>query len=501
MKQYDAVIIGAGLGGLLTGLYLAKEGWSVAIIEQNKQIGGCLQTFSFEKKLFDSCVHYIGAFAPGQTQYKLFDYAGIIPDLQFAKMDEDAFDTVTFGSETTSYPLAQGSRNFSDQLSRLFPKEHDEIDAYLRQLEMVGNSFPLYNLRMGEPNEKQRVAALTMQEGMSVISNPRLRQVLTGNSLLYAGVASQTPFYVHALVSKSYIDSAYKCEGGSSRVAKSLWKKLQEYGADIFRNEKVVKLHEQGGQVVAAETASGSLYKGKQFISDVHPAQTLNWIESARIKQGYRKRMQLAENSISAFMLNVVLQPAKVINRKHNIYWNRSSDSFAAAGYTHAEWPANYALYYSHDPQQPNFAESVAILTYMHYAEVAEWMDTHNRTAAPSDRAATYEAFKQEKAAQLLRQVGIRYPEIVQHLASFKVATPLTFRDYMGTLDGSMYGIMANVQQPDYTRVPIQTKIPNLLLTGQNAGLHGVLGVSITAVATAGHLVGLRHLLDKINRH
>jgi all-trans-retinol 13,14-reductase len=50
MNEHDVVIIGSGLGGLLSAVMLAKEGMRVAVIEQNKQIGGCLQTFSFQKK-------------------------------------------------------------------------------------------------------------------------------------------------------------------------------------------------------------------------------------------------------------------------------------------------------------------------------------------------------------------------------------------------------------------------------------------------------------------
>lgn len=500
MNQYDVVIIGAGLGGLLTGLFLAKEGRSVAIIEQNKQIGGCLQTFSFEKKLFDSCVHYIGAFDEGQTQHKLFDYAGILPDLQFEKMDEDVFDAVLFGDEDKAYPLAQGAENFISGLAAFFPDEQEQLRAFMKQMEDVGNSFPLYKLRMGEAGEKERYSNQTMQEGLGLIRNQRLRQVLTGNNLLYAGAETKTPFYVHALVSKSYIDSAYKCEGKSSRIAKALWTQLQLHGATIFRNEKVIILHEKGGVLTAAETASGMLFQARHFISNVHPAQTMTWLQSPLIKPVYRNRLAKIENSISAFMVNVVLKPGKVSNRNHNIYWNRSDNSFEAEKYKPQDWPANYALYYSRDQQQPAFAESVALLSYMHHHEVKDWMHTHNRTVAPDDRDELYQEFKKEKALQLIDEVAKRFPEIRQNMQSMKVATPLTFRDYMGSADGSMYGIMADVHQPEYSRVPIQTKIPNLLLTGQNTGLHGVLGVSITAVATAGHLVGLDHLLQKINK-
>ena len=45
MDKFDVVIIGGGLGGLSCGAILSKEGLSVCILEQQKHIGGCLQSF------------------------------------------------------------------------------------------------------------------------------------------------------------------------------------------------------------------------------------------------------------------------------------------------------------------------------------------------------------------------------------------------------------------------------------------------------------------------
>jgi len=497
---YDVVIIGSGLGGLLSAVFLAKEGLHVAVIEQNKQVGGCLQAFSFEKKLFDSCVHYVGALDEGQSQHRLFRYAGILGDLGLNKLDENGFDQVIFGDDQQAYPHAQGLDHFAEVLKPYFKGSGGALDEYVRTLQQVSDSFPLYNLRNGDASEKEVVSHWTMQDMMQRISDEKLQHVLMGNNLLYAGSRDKTPFYVHALVTKSYIDSAYKIRGGSSQISKLLWRRLQEHGGVIFRNEKVTRLTAKDGLIHSAVTATGAAYRAKHFIANVHPAMALSWIDCNLIKPVYRKRILAAENSISAFMVNIVLQPGKIPYRNHNIYWNRSADVFAAVAYRPGEWPANYALYFGADDQNPGYADTVAILTYMHAAELDTWSHTRNITAAPSARDAAYHAFKEKKAALLIDTVAQRYPELKQHIQAFKIATPLTFRDYMGTPDGSIYGVMADVQNPAGTRIPIRTKIPNLLFTGQNIGIHGVLGVSINAVAASGELLGLDYLLQKIHK-
>jgi len=65
MHQYDAVIIGSGLGGLACGTLLAKEDIKFASRAQQAS-GRQSPTFVRERVIFDSGVHYVGALEKGQ---------------------------------------------------------------------------------------------------------------------------------------------------------------------------------------------------------------------------------------------------------------------------------------------------------------------------------------------------------------------------------------------------------------------------------------------------
>lgn len=41
---YDAIIIGAGQNGIVAGIYLAKAGWKVLVLERNDEPGGAVRT-------------------------------------------------------------------------------------------------------------------------------------------------------------------------------------------------------------------------------------------------------------------------------------------------------------------------------------------------------------------------------------------------------------------------------------------------------------------------
>ncbi len=501
MQQYDVVIIGSGLAGLLSAVMLAREGMKVCVLEKNKQIGGCLQTFSLHKTVFDSCVHYIGGLGEGHTLNKIFRYAGIMDQLELKAFDADGFDRIAFGDEQISYPQAVGFNNFVAQLEQYFPAERDALSDYIKTIQTVGDHFPLYRLRHGDASEKARVSGWELTATLEKITqNKRLRNVWTGNNLLYAGAAGKSPFYLHALVLESYIHSAHKVVPGSSQIGKLLWKQLQQFGGDVYRHAEVTRLVEENGLLNYAETKDGERFYGKQFIANIHPQQVLSLLESRVIRPAFRKRIEALEQTTSAFMLNLVLKPGSVLHRPYNLYWHRNDDVWENTDVANPSGsPQQYALYFTEDKHHPGYAESLSILSYMPFAEVRAWSDTTNHSAAEQERGNDYAAFKQQKSALLLEEVMKRVTDLRGNIVAESAATPLTYRDYIGAPQGSLYGILKDVNKPAETAIAIRTKIPNLLLTGQNVNLHGVLGVSITAVATCGVLTGLDYLLGKIN--
>ena len=100
------------MGGLVCGAILSKEGYKVCIVEKNKQMGGCLQTYVRDRIIFDSGVHYLGGLEKGQNLYQIFKYLGFMDKLKLQKMDEDVFDKIHIDNDEKEYVFAQGYDNF-----------------------------------------------------------------------------------------------------------------------------------------------------------------------------------------------------------------------------------------------------------------------------------------------------------------------------------------------------------------------------------------------------
>jgi all-trans-retinol 13,14-reductase len=137
-------------------------------------------------------------------------------------------------------------------------------------------------------------------------------------------------------------------------------------------------------------------------------------------------------------------------------------------------------------------------MAYMKYDEVKQWADTFNTVSNEVSRGTDYEEFKRIKAEKLFDLVETRFPGFKAAIKSYYAATPLSMRDYIGSDDGSLYGIVKDYREPMKTFISPRTKIPNLLLTGQNLNLHGLLGVTVSSVLTCSQLLGAEYVIEKI---
>jgi len=500
-ERYDVVIIGSGLGGLVSAIILAKEGYSVCVLEKNNQYGGNLQTFVRDKTIFDTGIHYIGGLAEGQNLYRYFKYLGIMDDLKLKQLDEDGFDIISFEDEKKEYPHAQGYENFVDQLAKHFPEEREAIQNYCEKVKATCNSFPLYNLNWEGKYDTEILAVNAKQCIDELTDNKKLRAVLAGTNFLYAGTAEKSPFYVHALSVNSYMQSSWRCVNGGSQITKQLIKQLKKYGGEVYKYKEVVQFDVAENTVSSVRMNDGSVVSGTTFISNIDPKVTLKMAGEDKFRKSYLNRIKSLEGVISAFSLYIVFKPETFKYRNHNYYHFASSDNvWTSHEYDEASWPKAFMASMSSTKKSDVWADGMTFITYMKFDDLKPWEQTFNTTSEKEDRGESYEAFKARKTEKFLQMIELKFPGFRDCIKSVHTSTPLSYRDYIGGHKGNMYGYEKDSNNPMKSFIASKTKLNNLYLTGQSINMHGVLGVTIGAVVTCSEILGKEYLVNKINK-
>ena len=494
----SVIIIGGGLGGLFTGAILSKEGLEVTVIEKNAIIGGGLQSFMRFGELFDTGMHIIGGMQKDGNIRRLCEYLGIWDKVHVMDTDPEHVDMIFFSEDRKTYPIAQGRTGFVESLSRSFPDQRAHLEAYVDAMYRVADEVDLFYLRPS--SEYMQVHSDDFQMSAKAfiakyITDEHLRSIVAYLNPLYGGRDDITPAYIHALISVLYIDGSSRFAGGSILFAETLRDLILDNGGHVIAGDAVKSVHSRGKLLTGVTTQSGLTLSADWYISAIHPCSFFPLLDDETIlPKPYRARLNELPNSYSAFTLNIKLKPGTFKFFNYTMYYLSRYDAMWKIGETE-HWPCGFLFITPPEISQGEYADKLIVTAPMPWSFVKQWEDT-----TVGRRGNDYEQWKSDCAGKLLDCMEDVRPGFRQCIEAVNTASPLTIRDYYGVKEGSMYGFSKDCNNLVLSQVPVVTKVPNLLLTGQNCNLHGFCGVSLTAINTCEAILGRNHILNQINR-
>lgn len=458
--MYDVVIIGSGLGGLACGHTLARRGMKVVILERQGQLGGSLQSYRRRDRHFDTGMHYVGGLDEGQALHALFADLNLL-SLPWKRLDPEGFDQVTVEGSTFLYK--EGYERFADHLSEEFPHERESLHTYVRALREMG--------------EKDGVNVSAWTWLNELFHDPLLIDVLSGACLKMELRRDTLPLFSFVHNQGPFIESSWRLDGPGSLMVDRLVDDIKSYGGEVLCDEEVEELVERDEVISVAKTSSGNVYEGRFFISDAHPVTTLSWIkESRKIKGVFRRRMTSVPNSFGMFTVSLVMKKGTVPAFNHNKYIYARGDVWGQ--HECPQRPVGAVLVTNPAPDQ------IDILTPTFFETWNRWSDT-----SVGRRGEDYRTLKSAFAEECIALAETRLPSLSSQTEEIYTSSPLTWRDYNQTPEGSAYGMRKDWQNPLMTILSPKMSISNLFLTGQNVVLHGLMGVAKTAQFTCEQVI------------
>ena len=453
--DYDAIIIGAGVGGLVCGCYLAKAGLKTLIIEKNAQPGGYCTSFTRKGFKFDACAHSLGSLRKGGNIYRVLKDLGAINKLKIVRHEPS--DTILSADYKISF--WNNVDNTLAEFKKSFPKESKNITKFFNDIINLKHN-PLSALRT--KTFKEFIDAYFNDQILkSIISLPIL-----GNAGLPASKISA--FTAVVMCNEFMIDGGYYPDGGMQEFPNALLKIFKEYGGDVLFSTLVkgIKIRNDCAEGVYVDRKH--LISSRYVISNVDGRQTfLELIGKENIENKIITKLNSLKPSLPIFVLYLGTDSAiGSINPGTNVWYMSHYDidkMYYASKKQDIDELAWFMIRLSPDKRCIN------MFVMTSFKNSNYWKDNKKRVME-----------------FLIKKAEYCVPEIRKHIIYKDAATPSTLYRWTLNYQGAAYGWAETPSQLAVEEFSQTTFFKNLYLTGHWTTLvQGTPGVTYLGRSTA----------------
>jgi phytoene dehydrogenase-like protein len=253
-RSYDAVIIGAGIGGLICANLLAREGLRVLLTEQHYMVGGYCSTFRRKGFTFDAAAHFYPLLGnPATITGKLLQDLGITNG--WIKMDP--VDHFHF-PDGSSFSVPADFNTYLKKLKTEFPEEAPALDRFFAQVRDAYMLGLLTYFRWHKTDRLVQYGHVTVRHVLDQhFRNEKLRLLLAADCGHWGSPPCRTSFVFDSMLRLSYFLGNYYPRGGSQAFADELALRFEELGGHILMSSTVRRILVQDRTATGVEVETG----------------------------------------------------------------------------------------------------------------------------------------------------------------------------------------------------------------------------------------------------
>jgi all-trans-retinol 13,14-reductase len=503
--QYDAIIIGSGLGGLTTAALLSQNGKKVLVLEKHYTIGGFTHVFKRKDYEWDVGIHYVGDMqSKNKLMPRLFQY---ITDgkLQWEDMGE-VYDRIVFEDKT--YDLVKGRENLVSKLKSEFntPEDQAAIDRYMEAVKnVIKASRNYYSMKvipgwLGRWIRKWNSRKFlkysnrtTLDILRSITKNEKLIGVLCGQYGDYGLPPGQSSFAMHAILVSHYFNGGYFPVGGSSNIAEYIYPQIKAGGGEIYSNAEVKEIIMEGNKAVGVLMADGNELKAEKIISNAGIFNTFKRLINPQhpIRPKLESQLKGLAPSVAHICLYIGLkkdsQELQLPRSNFWIYPSYDHDKNVREYLDNPEdnpFPVVYISFPSaKDPdwerRYPG-TSTIEIISLAPYDWFKKWENTRW-----GKRGEDYEELKEKWSLRLLDNLYGQLPHLRGEIDYYELSTPLSTKNFTAYQSGEIYGLDHSPARFQNEFLTPHTPINNLYLTGQDIVSCGIGGALMGGLITS----------------
>lgn len=478
-QAYPTVVIGAGLGGLCCGAYLARQGIPVTVIEQHSVPGGYATSFDRDGGKFTFEVSLHGTSVRNNRAEQILQNLGVLDKVSFVELPE------VYHIKTPTVDLSVPHKDPEEYIRRLserFPLEAEGIRSFVGQMLAIAEevwrwekkskwaqtlSKPLFPIRYAN---MWKVRNITLKEMLDAhVKDQEVQAILAGLWGYYGLPPSELSAFYYAIGTGPYLkNGSYYSKYRSQDLSNAFAEVIEEAGGELIYDTAVEKIRVQNGRVEGV-LAGGKEIAARAVVSNASaPSVFDQMLEPEDIPESYRSKLASYRPSISCFIVWLGLD--RELRGKIKSYSTHISSGNGPE--------ADYRASIGGDVENCGMAVTVYDVLFEGYSapgtstvmlfmlsgyEPWQRFEDDYRLG----RKAAYHAQKKHWTDILIRRAEETViPGLSAMIQVAEAATPLTNQRYTGNTQGAIYGFEQSMDNAFMNRISNRTPIKGLYLAG-----------------------------------
>lgn len=474
-KSYDAVVVGAGNGGLAAAAQLAAKGVKTLLLEQHNLPGGFASSFVRGRFEFESAMHLVADVGwpgdKGGVRKFLEDDLGIF--LDWVEIPEAYRLCLTDPREKLDVTIPYGLDPFINAVVEAVPGSREVVTNYVNLFNEVVDAVTYLGESRGNPDKKVltsryanflKTAPYTVDQVANAMKVPRRARDIIHALWVYLGPSTdRLNFTVFAaMMAKLLRYSGFIPHHRSHEFTASVEARFRELGGESAFMTRVEQILVENGQVVGVVTSHGDRIATKHVVSNASPTLVYNRLiaPKAAVPEIALRECQarVPGTSAATVYLGLDASPDELGLDAYSFLVADSMDTKAMyetfktvdAPRTQATSCLNRAL-----PECSPPGTTILAITTLYTPDA--W-----KNVRPEDYFKTKNRVAKDLIAHFEQGTGAR---IMDHVEEVEVATPATFAHYTGVHGGTIYA---------YEPEPWDSLIPRMMAMNEEKHIQGL---------------------------
>ncbi len=477
--EYDAVIIGSGLGGLSCAAAFARQGFKVLVLEQHDKPGGYATAFQrpggfkFDVSLHSTVIeernglHNLIPGFPEITEVEFVPhpnlYRAIYPDYDITVPQRDL-------------------KAYTAKLVSLFPDEKEGIEGLIGDMQGLFEEVQKMSRANGNIDMEHfatdyplmsRLYNRTWKEMLDArLKNEKLRTIVSAQWAYYGLPPSRLVSFYYAIPAIGYLTGGgYYPIGRSQKISDALARFIELNGGRIMLNTRAGRILTKNHAAYGVQTSEGESFKSRVVVSNANPFDTFRKLtDEDKFLSAYLDQLDRYSVSLSSFQIFLGLSDdivGKSGIKDSEIFYETGYDmegSYLAAkrgdigngGYALTLYDN---IHKGYSPAGKNTVNIITFTGYDHWKKFEQDYFAGNKDG--------YRKEKERLADILIDKVEkTLLPGLSSTIEVKEIGTPLTNVRYTSNYHGAIYGLDQTVDNSGPSRLGHDTPIDNLYLAG-----------------------------------